>query len=80
MNKDELMDQIDEWYENEEHDKIVSAILALPENELDDDILGQLAVAYNNTGEFKKAIGEVTGKNVIIAANGMNIEFNKEPF
>lgn len=56
MNKDELMDKIDEWYENEEHEKIVSAILALPENELDDDILGQLAVAYNNTGEFKKAI------------------------
>lgn len=56
MNKDEFMSMIDEWYDNDEHEKIISAILALPEKELDDDILGQLAVAYNNNGDYKQAI------------------------
>lgn len=56
MDKESFMDQIDEWYDNDEHDKIIEAILALPDSDLDDDILGQLAVAYNNVGEFKKAI------------------------
>ncbi len=56
INKDEFMNKIDEWYENDEHEKIIEAILALSDDELDDDILGQLAVAYNNTGEYKKAI------------------------
>ena len=50
MDKDSFMDKIDEWYDNDEHDKIIEAILALPDSSLDDDILGQLAVAYNNVG------------------------------
>ena len=56
MNKDELMNRINEWFDNDEHEKIIEAILALPDSSLDDEILGQLAVAYNNTGEYKKAI------------------------
>lgn len=56
MDKNALMEQIDRWYDDEEHDKIIEAILALPDSSLDDEILGRLAAAYNNTGEFKKAI------------------------
>lgn len=43
-------------------------------------LLIHLSANNSNASEFKKAVGEVTGKNVIIAAKGMNIEFNKEPF
>lgn len=56
MNKDEFMAKINEWYDEGEHEKIIEAILALPDSSLDDEILSLLAVAYNNTGEFKKAI------------------------
>lgn len=64
MNKDEFLNQIDEWYDSDEHEKIIEAILALPEDELDDEILGRLAVAYNNNGDYKKAIAVLESQRV----------------
>ena len=61
MNKDELLKRIAEWGENGEYERIISAVLALPEAEVDDDILVQLATAYNSTGEYKKAIAVLEG-------------------
>ncbi len=54
--KEELLAQIDVWYDAEEHQKIVNGILNFPEEKQDDALLGQLAVAYNNTQEYEKAI------------------------
>lgn len=56
MNKEQFMQQIDQWFEADEHQKIADAILALPEGERDDELLGQLAVAYNNLSEYEEAI------------------------
>ena len=48
--------RINHWYEQDDHQRIVDAITALPEEGLDDELLGQLAVAYNNLGNFPAAI------------------------
>ncbi|MDE7398656.1 MAG: suppressor of fused domain protein [Oscillospiraceae bacterium] len=56
MNMNELIDRFNEWQENDEEEKIIEAILKLPESALDDDILGWLAGAYMNIGEYKQAI------------------------
>ena len=61
MNKDELLKRIAAWGENGEYGRIIDAVLALPEADVDDDILLQLATAYNSTGEFKKAIAVLEG-------------------
>ena len=54
--RQQLMANIDRWYDEEAHQEIVDAILAYPKEERDDEILGQLAVAYNNTEEYEKAL------------------------
>ena len=51
MNKPELIRMFRRWREDGENEKIVAAILALPENELDDDIMSWLAEAYIDIGE-----------------------------
>lgn len=56
MNKEELISMLEGWNDSEEHEKIIAAIMALPDSSLDDEILSLLARAYNNTGEYKKAI------------------------
>lgn len=56
MNKYDLFLQFKKWYDNGENEKIVAAILALPESALDDDILNWLTEAYIDLGEYKKAI------------------------
>lgn len=48
--------QFKKWYDNGENEKIVAAIIALPEDALDDDILNWLTEAYIELGEYKKAI------------------------
>ncbi|MCT4597238.1 MAG: NADAR domain-containing protein [Vallitalea sp.] len=51
------MEKIDKWYKEGEHYKIISAILNyLPEEKYTDEIMGDLAVAYNNVGQYEKAI------------------------
>lgn len=56
MNKEELIDRLESWNDSGEHEKIIAAVMALPDSALDDEILSLLARAYNNTGEYKKAI------------------------
>lgn len=56
MNKPELIRMFKRWREDEENEKIVAAILALPETDLDDDIISWLAEAYIDIDEYKKAI------------------------
>ncbi|MCT4595465.1 MAG: NADAR domain-containing protein [Anaeromicrobium sp.] len=53
----DLMVKMDKWHEAGEYHKIIFAILNyLPEEEYTDEIMGYLAVAYNNTGQYKKAV------------------------
>jgi len=52
-----LAKQIDKWYRAGEHEETVKAILNLAEGEITDDLTEDLAVAYNNLGQYQKAIG-----------------------
>lgn len=52
----EMQALIDKYWDEDQHDKIVEMILAVPENERDIEMLGQLVVAYNNLGRYKDAI------------------------
>ena len=56
MDHKELLEQIDTWYDNDDHQEIVDAILALPEKDRGYELIGQLAVAYNNTEQYNEAI------------------------
>lgn len=56
MNNEELDLQFHKLYEEGNHKGIIELILSLPKERLNDDIKGQLAVAYNNTAEFDLAI------------------------
>lgn len=52
----EFMEQLVQWYEKAEYENIVDAILNLPESERSDQLLGKLAVAYNNLEAYDQAI------------------------
>lgn len=56
MNKKDLIELFENWREDGENERIVEAVLALPESVLDDDVLNQLVEAYLDIGEYKKAI------------------------
>lgn len=56
MSKKQLIKLFEAWREEGEHEKIIEAILALPDSALDDDILNLLAEEYIETDEYKKAI------------------------
>lgn len=43
-------------------------------------VLIHLSDANSNANEFQEGIKNLTGKNVFVAENGMEIEFNKTPF
>lgn len=51
-----LTDQITMWYRDGEHEQTILAILALPASKRTDELLGELAVACNNTGQYSMAI------------------------
>ncbi len=53
---DEMAKQLDIWWEIDEHQKIVDAVMAVPASERDYDMLGSLAVAYNNLSLYDDAI------------------------
>ncbi len=50
-----LYKQLVRWHEEEEFQKIVDAVLALPEDERDYELTGQLARALNNLGDYETA-------------------------
>lgn len=51
-----LIDMLKKWHEDDEFSKIIEAIKGIPENELDYNLKGQLARAYNNIDEYQKAL------------------------
>jgi len=55
MDMKKLLEQIDEWYDSDEHQKIIDTILAIPKEQCDYFLTGQVAVAYNNIGNYDEA-------------------------
>lgn len=49
-------DQLNQWHEDDEHQRIVDALLAIPENKRDYDIISRLARAYNNLELYEEAL------------------------
>ncbi len=56
MNDEELYYELEKLHDEGKHKEIISLILSLSEEQLNDDIKGLLAVAYNNAKEFDLAI------------------------
>lgn len=55
----QLLIQLQNWHEDDEYQQIIDTIEALPEDEQDVELIGQLARAYNNRGErgdYERAI------------------------
>lgn len=52
----EMKQQIDKYWDEDEHEKIVQMIMAVPQNKRDIDMLGQLVVAYNNLERYDDAV------------------------
>lgn len=53
---DQLLKQLNHWHEVDEFTKIIEAINLIPASELNFELTGQLARAYNNIEEYDKAI------------------------
>lgn len=51
-----LINQLNEWHEVDEHQRIVDTLLAIPEEERDDELISILARAYNNLGLYEEAL------------------------
>lgn len=51
--------QLQIWHDTDEYEKIIEAITALPEDERDYDMIGQLARAYNNDGRYAEGAAEL---------------------
>lgn len=51
-----LKKQIQKWHESDEHEKIIAAVKALPEEELDYELIGLLGRALNNAERYDEAI------------------------
>lgn len=51
-----LAKQINKWYQAGEHQETVNAILNMAEMEVTDNLIEDLAVAYNNLGQYQKAV------------------------
>lgn len=51
-----LTEQLDDWYEEDEFEKMVEAIEGIPREEWDYEIVHYLACAWNNLDEYEKAM------------------------
>lgn len=51
-----LTEQIAMWYQAGEHQHTIQAILELPASKRTDELLGELAVACNNMGQYSMAV------------------------
>ncbi|MCI8601842.1 MAG: tetratricopeptide repeat protein [Oscillospiraceae bacterium] len=56
MDRQALLKQLAQWHDEDCHQQIVDAILAISEDERDYDLTSLLARAYNNLGEYDRAI------------------------
>lgn len=52
----ETLRQLVQWHEEDQFQQIVDVILAVPEEERDYDLTGQLARALNNLGDYETAV------------------------
>ena len=51
-----LRKQLEQWYEEDEHQNIVDALEAIPVANRDYEMVGQLGRAYNNVGRYNDAL------------------------
>lgn len=56
---DKLYNSLDEWYDNDEFDKIAAAVLAVPEEQRSVKLRFRLISAYNNMEEYDKSRQEL---------------------
>ena len=50
-----LQQQLEQWHQQDQFQKIVDAILAIPKENWDYELKSHLARAWNNLGEYQKA-------------------------
>lgn len=50
--------QVEQWYEEDEHQNIVDALEAIPVANRDYEVVGQLGRAYNNVGRYEDALAQ----------------------
>ncbi|QNE68779.1 tetratricopeptide repeat protein [Fusobacterium hwasookii] len=53
----ELLEKIESLYEMGKHQEIIDLIEALPTEQLDTELIGELGRAYNNVGNYQKGLG-----------------------
>ncbi|WP_152395927.1 SMI1/KNR4 family protein [Paenibacillus guangzhouensis] len=53
-----LIEQLNQWHEEDEQQQIVDLLLAIPEKERDYETVSRLARAYNNLGLYEEALNE----------------------
>ncbi|QDS36963.1 SMI1/KNR4 family protein [Brevibacillus brevis] len=54
-----LIEQLDRWHEEDEHQQIVNLLLAVPEKERDYEAFSRLGRAYNNLGLYEEALNQL---------------------
>ena len=62
----ELMEQLVQWHEDNEHQKIIRTIEAMPQK--DSEMTGLLARAYNNVSRYKEALEQLE-KIAVVSQN-----------
>ncbi|MFD0621314.1 SMI1/KNR4 family protein [Paenibacillus sp. GCM10027629] len=53
-----LIEQLNQWHEEDEQQQIVDLLLAIPEKERDYEAVSRLARAYNNLGLYEEALNQ----------------------
>lgn len=66
MMRDDLLEQLDTWHEEDEFEEIVDAIMEIPEEERDYVLISHLGRALNNLERYEEAIEQF----LLIAAEG----------
>lgn len=53
-----LFEQLNKWHEEDEHQKIVDLLIAIPDEEQDYETVSRLARAYNNLGLYEEGLSQ----------------------
>lgn len=54
-----LLDQLNQWHEEDEHQQIVNTLLAVPEEEREYEMISRLGRAYNNLDLYDEALSQL---------------------
>ncbi|MGG4441671.1 SMI1/KNR4 family protein [Brevibacillus fortis] len=54
-----LIEQLNRWHEEDEHQRIVDLLLTVPEEERDYETISRLGRAYNNLGLYEEALNQL---------------------